>query len=66
MKIRLGVWQDIDLDEARINLGDDDPFIPENMSDDDVIDYLYARLIEDINTMVIQNDLADIITHEVI
>lgn len=66
MKIRVGIWQEIDLDELRNTLGDDDPFISEDMSDEQLIEYLYDRMIEDINTMVISNDLADVMNHEII
>jgi hypothetical protein len=63
MKVRLGLWQVIDIDEMR-NLLMLDPDVPENMSDEDILDYLYARMSEDIDRMVRLDDVSSYIMHE--
>jgi hypothetical protein len=63
MKIRLGLWQVIDIDEMR-NLLMLDPDVPEDMSNEDIIDYLYARMSEDIDRMVRLEDVDSYIMHE--
>ena len=63
MKVRLGLWQEIDIDEMR-NLLMLDPDIPEAMSDEDILDYLYARMSEDIDKMVRLSDVGSYIMHE--
>ena len=63
MKVRLGLWQVIDIDEMR-NLLMLDPDVPENMSDEDILDYLYARMSEDIDKMVRLDDVSSYIMHE--
>ena len=63
MKVRLGLWQEIDIDEIR-NLLMLDPDVPENMSDEDILDYLYARMSEDIDKMVRLDDVSSYIMHE--
>jgi hypothetical protein len=63
MKIRLGLWQVVDIDEMR-NLLMLDPDVPENMSDEDILDYLYARMSEDIDKMVRLDDVSSYIMHE--
>jgi hypothetical protein len=63
MKVRLGLWQEIDIDEMR-NLLMLDPDIPEAMTDEDILDYLYARMSEDIDKMVRLSDVGSYIMHE--
>jgi hypothetical protein len=63
MKVRLGLWQEIDINEIR-NLLMLDPDVPENMSDEDILDYLYARMSEDIDKMVRLDDVSSYIMHE--
>jgi hypothetical protein len=63
MKIRLGLWQVVDIDEMR-NLLMLDPDVPEDMSNEDIIDYLYARMSEDIDKMVRLEDVDSYIMHE--
>jgi hypothetical protein len=63
MKIRLGLWQVVDIDEMR-NLLMLDPDVPEDMSNEDIIDYLYARMSEDIDRMVRLEDVDSYIMHE--
>ncbi len=63
MKVRLGLWQEIDIDEMR-NLLMLDPDIPEVMTDEDILDYLYARMSEDIDKMVRLSDVGSYIMHE--
>lgn len=63
MKVRLGLWQVIDIDEMR-NLLMLDPDIPEAMTDEDILDYLYARMSEDIDKMVRLSDVGSYIMHE--
>jgi hypothetical protein len=63
MKIRLGLWQVVDIDEIR-NLLMLDPDVPEDMSNEDIIDYLYARMSEDIDKMVRLEDVDSYIMHE--
>jgi hypothetical protein len=63
MKIRLGLWQVVDIDEMR-NLLMLDPDVPEDLSNEDIIDYLYARMSEDIDRMVRLEDVDSYIMHE--
>ena len=63
MKVRLGLWQVIDIEEMR-NLLMLDPDVPEAMTDEDILDYLYARMSEDIDRMVRLDDVNSYIMHE--
>ena len=63
-KIRLGIWLDIDTDEAKKEMLDDDELTPADITKDDVIDYLTNRMIEDINTMAINDELQFLIRCE--
>ena len=49
---RIGIWQDVDLDEIR---SEDSDFVFE--TDEGLIEFLKNRLCEDIEGLIINNDL---------
>jgi len=56
-KIRLGLWLDIDIDEAKKEMLDNDERIPADITEDDLIDYLASKMTEQINNIAMGNDV---------
>jgi hypothetical protein len=52
MKVRISLEQTIDIDDAMSNDIGFEMYGPDNMSNEDKVDYLIARFAEDIDTMV--------------
>jgi hypothetical protein len=52
MKVRISIEQTVDIDQAMSNDIGFEMFGPENMSNEDKVDYLVARFAEDIDTLV--------------
>ena len=52
MKVRIAIEQVVDIDEAMSNDIGFEMYGPENMSTEDKVDYLIARFVEDIDTLV--------------
>jgi hypothetical protein len=52
MKVRIAIEQIIDIDDAMSNDIGFELFGPENMSNDDKVDYLVNRFCEDIDSLV--------------
>lgn len=64
MRIRIGLWQDVDLDKMREWMKENDYQDSDYTTDQDVIDYLHNRMSEDIDTMVKLNEVYENITYE--
>ena len=56
MKVRIAIEQVVDIDEAMSNDIGFEMYGPENMSNEDKVDYLIARFVEDIDTLVIAQE----------
>ena len=52
MKVRISIEQTIDIDDAMANDIEFEMYGPENMSNDDKVDYLVTRFAEDIDSLV--------------
>jgi len=52
MKVKIAIEQIVDIDEAMSNDIGFEMYGPENMSTEDKVDYLIARFVEDIDTLV--------------
>ena len=52
MKVKIAIEQIVDIDEAMSNDIGFEMYGPENMSNEDKVDYLIARFCEDIDTLV--------------
>jgi hypothetical protein len=52
MKVRISIEQTIDIDDAMSNDIEFEMYGPENMSNDDKVDYLINRFCEDIDNLV--------------
>jgi hypothetical protein len=52
MKVRISIEQTIDIDDAMSNDIGFEMYGPENMSNDDKVDYLINRFCEDIDNLV--------------
>lgn len=52
MKVKIAIEQVVDIDEAMSNDIGFEMYGPENMSTEDKVDYLIARFVEDIDTLV--------------
>ncbi len=66
MKVRVAIEQIVDLDEAMSNDIGFELYGPENMSNDDKIDYLVTRFVEDIDSLVKYDEVRDQILVEYI
>ena len=66
MKVRIAIEQIVDIDEAMSNDIGFEMYGPENMSNEDKVDYLVARFAEDIDTLVKYNEVAEQILVEYI
>jgi hypothetical protein len=52
LKVKIAIEQIVDIDEAMSNDIGFEMYGPENMSNEDKVDYLIARFCEDIDTLV--------------
>jgi hypothetical protein len=52
MKVRIAIEQIIDIEDAMSNDIGFEMYGPDNMSTEDKVDYLIARFVEDIDTLV--------------
>jgi hypothetical protein len=66
MKVRISLEQTIDIDDAMSNDIGFEMYGPDNMSNEDKVDYLIARFAEDIDTMVKYNEVLPNISVEYI
>lgn len=66
MKVRISIEQTVDIDQAMSNDIGFEMFGPENMSNEDKVDYLVARFAEDIDTLVKYDEVRDNIQVEYI
>jgi hypothetical protein len=66
MKVRVAIEQIVDLDEAMSNDIGFELYGPENMSNNDKIDYLVTRFVEDIDSLVKYDEVRDQILVEYI
>lgn len=57
MKVKIAIEQIIDIDDAMNNDIGFELFGPENMSNDDKVDYLVNRFCEDIDSLVKYNEV---------
>jgi hypothetical protein len=62
MKVRISIEQIVDIHDAMANDIGFALYGPENMSDDDKVDYLVARFAEDIDNLVKYDMVSDQIT----
>jgi hypothetical protein len=62
MKVRISIEQIVDVEDAMSNDIEFSLYGPENMSDDDKIDYLVTRFCEDIDSLVKYDMVRDQIT----
>ena len=59
MKVRIAIEQVIDMEDA---MSDDigfEVYGPTNISNEDKVDYLVARFIEDLNTLAVNDELSN-------
>ena len=59
MKVRIAIEQVIDIDDAMANDMYFDLYGPTDMSNDDKVDYLVARFLEDLNTLAVNDELGN-------
>jgi hypothetical protein len=59
MKVRIAIEQIIDIEDAMSNDMYFDLYGPTDMSNDDKVDYLVARFVEDLNTLAINDEISN-------
>jgi hypothetical protein len=59
MKVRIAIEQIIDIDDGMSNDMYFDLYGPTDMSNDDKVDYLVSRFIEDLNTLAVNDELSN-------
>ena len=59
MKVRIAIEQIIDIDDAMSNDIGFEIYGPPDMSNDDKVDYLVTRFIEDIDNLVKYNEVSN-------
>jgi hypothetical protein len=59
MKVRIAIEQIIDIEDAMSNDMYFDIYGPTDMSNDDKVDYLVARFVEDLNTLAINDEISN-------
>lgn len=59
MKVRIAIEQIIDIEDAMSNDIGFEMYGPPDMSNDDKVDYLVARFVEDLNTLAINDEISN-------
>jgi hypothetical protein len=59
MKVRIAIEQIIDIEDAMSNDMYFDLYGPTDMSNEDKVDYLVARFVEDLNTLAINDEISN-------
>ncbi len=59
MKVRIAIEQVVDIDEAMASDMYFDLYGPTDMSNEDKVDYLVARFVEDLNTLAINDEISN-------
>ena len=59
MKVRIAIEQIIDIEDAMSNDIGFELYGPPDMTNDDKVDYLVARFVEDLNTLAINDEISN-------
>jgi hypothetical protein len=59
---KVGIYYEVNTDEVRNN----DDLIPNDTSDEDILDYAINRFVEDVDYMVKYNEVKDNVSYELI
>jgi hypothetical protein len=59
---KVGIYYEVNTDEVRNN----DDLIPNDTSDEDILDYAINRFVEDVDYMVKYNEVKDNVSYELV